>query len=1147
MKDKSKTKEQLGAELAQMRQRIAELEAAETARQQAEAALRESEQQYRTLFADSQRQAQELALLHKVRAALASELDLSVLFRIVVEAIADTFGYTLVSLYLLQEDVLVLEHQVGYDQMIERLPITQGIMGRVTRTGEPVLLKDVHTDATFLEAIEGIVSEVCVPLFDQGRVVGVLNVESSKGMTLDEADLRVMTALSEHINVAIGRARLYAEVQESNDRYKERRMYLEAVLEAAPDAIVTLDAHHRIVEWNPGAERLFGYSRQEVVGQNIDHLTTNPDTFEEAAGLTQIVMSGKDVPPVEIVRYRKDGSSVNVVAAGSPILAGDELIGVIAVYTDITARKRAEDALRESEEKYSSLINDAVDSLSSGIFILNRDFKVVWINRAIEEFFGIEKNSIIGCDKRRAIQERIKHVFEDPERFEWTVLGTYDDNSCVENFECHVLPLGDRKERFLLHWSTPIRTGTFVGGRVEHYYDITARKRAEDLVRIQRDLAVALSSTSDLTEGMNRLLETAFQMEEIDCGGVYLVDGLSGEVDLVAHKGLPPEFAESAPHYDANAPQARLIMAGKPVYRLYPKILPGAKNEVRWSEGLRATAIVPVQHEGRVITAVNLASHTHDEFSSSTRNVVETIAAQIGGVIARVRAEESLRESQKNLQTMFDTVDDFLFILDADGRILHFNPVVERRLGYSAQELAEMSVLQMHPPERREETAEIVADLLAGKRTSCPIPLMAKDGSLTPVETKMSRGQWGGRDGLFGISRDITARQRMEETLRQRNRELIMLNRVSRTLGSTLDLDQILAAVLEEVRRLLDVVACSVWLKDAQGDLVCRQVIGPQSEIVRGWRLASGEGLAGRVALSGESLIVPDVRADERHLRAVDQQTGLGLRSILSLPLRIKQDVIGVVQVVDTEIGRFSPADLTLLEPLAMTAAAAIENARLYEQAQRDAETRATLLREVNHRVKNNLTAVMGMLALEMRRSHQGVVDLQAILRDLQNRIRGLTTVHDLLSAAQWSPLPLDRLVTGVIQAALNSSPIRHKIEVSVRPAAEPLSIMPHQATGLALVVNELTTNSIKHAFSGRNQGHIDVQITAGQDDRDVTLRFRDDGPGWPDDVLRGAREDVGLNIIRMTVRSPLRGQLALSNDGGAVATITFRLARTDL
>jgi diguanylate cyclase (GGDEF)-like protein/PAS domain S-box-containing protein len=127
----------------------------------------------------------------------------------------------------------------------------------------------------------------------------------------------------------------------------ERRMYLEVVLRAAPDAIVTLDAHHRIVEWNSGAERLFGYSQEEVAGRNIDDLITSPDVFEEAAEFTQVVTSGMKVPPTETVRYRKDGSPVDVIVAGSPILVGDKLIGAVAVYTDITARKRMEEALRD--------------------------------------------------------------------------------------------------------------------------------------------------------------------------------------------------------------------------------------------------------------------------------------------------------------------------------------------------------------------------------------------------------------------------------------------------------------------------------------------------------------------------------------------------------------------------------------------------------------------------------------------------------------------------------------------------------------------------------------------------------------------------------------------------------------------------------
>ncbi len=139
--------------------------------------------------------------------------------------------------------------------------------------------------------------------------------------------------------------------------------------------------------------------------------------------------------------------------------------------------------LKKSEEKYSSLINDAIGSLSSGIFILDKNFKVVWINKATEEFFGIDRNELIGTDKRKAIKENIKYIFEHPDKFENTIMSTYKNNSYIKNFECHILPAGNRKERFLEHWSTPIKTGMLKGGRVEHYYDITKRKEAEQRLK----------------------------------------------------------------------------------------------------------------------------------------------------------------------------------------------------------------------------------------------------------------------------------------------------------------------------------------------------------------------------------------------------------------------------------------------------------------------------------------------------------------------------------------------------------------------------------------------------------------------------------------------------------------------------------------
>ncbi len=127
---------------------------------------------------------------------------------------------------------------------------------------------------------------------------------------------------------------------------QKRRKYLESVLNATPDAIVTLDAEHRIVEWNPGARRLFGYTTEEAKGKDLDELITQPDVLEEAMGFTKRIQAGHDLPPTEVVRYRKDGTPVQVILAGSPIMLEDKLVGAVGVYTDISERVQMEEELR---------------------------------------------------------------------------------------------------------------------------------------------------------------------------------------------------------------------------------------------------------------------------------------------------------------------------------------------------------------------------------------------------------------------------------------------------------------------------------------------------------------------------------------------------------------------------------------------------------------------------------------------------------------------------------------------------------------------------------------------------------------------------------------------------------------------------------
>lgn len=387
--------------------------------------------------------------------------------------------------------------------------------------------------------------------------------------------------------------------------------------------------------------------------------------------------------------------------------------------------------------------------------------------------------------------------------------------------------------------------------------------------------------------------------------------------------------------------------------------------------------------------------------------------------------------------------------------------------------------------------------------------------------------------------REIAERKRTEETLKRRNRELALLNQVGQALTSTLELDEVLPIILEGIRRLLDVVASSVWLTDPDtGDLVCHYATGAQAEVVQGWRLSRGQGIAGWVTGCGESLIVDDVQQEKRHYKAVDQETGLALRSILTVPLWAKEKVIGVLQVVDAEVDRFGEEDLMLLEPLAATAASAIETSRLYEQVRKDAQTKAMLLREVNHRVKNNLSAIIGILYAARRRADVEKESVyQAVLKDLINRLQSLSTVHNLLSESQWKPLLLSEVIAWVIRSSLRTLSPNRWFSVDVTPSQ--IKITPDEAHDLSLVINELTTNTVKYALQDRNTASISVHLSC--DDGVVNVEYQDDGPGYPQDMLQRNHSGVGLELIEDIVRNSLHGDLSLHNDQGAIAVIRFK------
>jgi PAS domain S-box-containing protein len=529
--------------------------------------------------------------------------------------------------------------------------------------------------------------------------------------------------------------------------------------------------------------------------------------------------------------------------------------------------------------------------------------------------------------------------------------------------------------------------------------------------------------------------------------------------------------------------------------------------------------------------------------------------------------------------SVVENLYDGVIVLDAQERVVDINPAALQLVGSpSSSPIGEpvKQVLSAWPDlsERFRDATSTVSEIAQGEGES----QRNLEARISPLTDR--RGRLTGR--LLILS-DVTRRTRAEQALRKRNRELTLLNSAIQSLTSTLDLDQVLSAILEEVRDLLYADTVSVWLVEhATGELVCRQATGPRNEIVRGWRMALKDGLAGWAARTGRTAVVPDTLKDERHFRGIDQQTGLELRSILSAPLWSKETVVGVLQVAHTRPDRFKPADLNLVEPLAAAAATAIMNARLYETAQleiaereraQEALRQQTLELEarnaeldayahtVAHDLKNPLGVLMGYaevlsddhLVLKPEDHRMAATEIMRTSQKMNNIIHELLLLSEVRKAeVELEPLYMASIVSETLQR------LTYVLETNRGQVVVPDESTWPLAMGHAAWVEEVWVNYISNALKYGGTPSAAPRVELGADTQvDGTVRFwvRDNGPGIaPEDQARlftpftrldqarAGGHGLGLSIVRRIVEK-LGGQVGVESQVGEGTTFSFTLA----
>ncbi|MCD4704033.1 MAG: PAS domain S-box protein, partial [Methanosarcinaceae archaeon] len=286
----------------------------------------------------------------------------------------------------------------------------------------------------------------------------------------------------------------------------------------------------------------------------------------------------------------------------------------------------------------------------------------------------------------------------------------------------------------------------------------------DKLLAIQRDIGIALTSSNNIHETLELLLELTLQIDPFDSGEIYIVGEQTGTLDLITRRGFTPEFIENVSYHSADALQSKLMMAGESVYSCYSQILPSEQKRVWQQEGLHALATVPLKYGTDEIGEFNLASHTSDHIPANARIVIESIVSQIGGFISRVRSEEQLKKEINLSQHYLDVSGVMIVVIDNDQKVILVNRKGCEILGYDRDEIIGKNWFDNFIPENiRPKIKDVFDKLMTGLIDPVEYfenTILIKDGYERNIAWNNSilRGPNGAIVGILSSGEDITER-----------------------------------------------------------------------------------------------------------------------------------------------------------------------------------------------------------------------------------------------------------------------------------------------------------------------------------------------------------------------------------------------------
>jgi PAS domain S-box-containing protein len=354
-------------------------------------------------------------IMYNISNAVNLTKDLNELFLSIQQELGKIFDTKnfFIALYNREDDTLTLPFFVDEKDSFEAFPAKKSLTGYMIRNDRPILMKDRDIKKLVKSGeIEdvGTPSKIWLgaPLKIKDEIIGALVVQHYEDeLAYTEKDLEILQFVSSQIGQSIETKRVYEDVQ-------VEKAYFQQLFEGSPETIVLTSNHGKLIQVNGEFERLFGYSPQEAIGNYIDELIVPNEYLKDARSLSRKVAKGGNIL-AETVRQHKDGSLIQVSVMGTPIIIGNQQVGVYGIYRDITDRRKADLALRESEEKLRNILYSSPDAITVSdlrgfITECNQAALDIFECDTNAELIGLNANHFVIPEMRRKGIETIKSV-----------------------------------------------------------------------------------------------------------------------------------------------------------------------------------------------------------------------------------------------------------------------------------------------------------------------------------------------------------------------------------------------------------------------------------------------------------------------------------------------------------------------------------------------------------------------------------------------------------------------------------------------------------------------------------------------------------------------------------------------------------------